>query len=54
VDASESRRGSFALASGRAGPLAGRTHAEHEDIEDLIRRADDVSEEDLNAIRLRR
>jgi len=44
-----------ALASGRADRLAGRyLHAEHDDIEDLIRRADDVSEEDLNAIRLRR
>jgi hypothetical protein len=44
-----------ALASGRADRLAGRyLHAEHDDIEDLIRRADDVSEQDLNAIRLRR
>jgi 3-oxoacyl-[acyl-carrier protein] reductase len=43
------------LASGRADRLAGRyIHAEHDDIEDLIRRADDVAERDLNAIRLRR
>jgi NAD(P)-dependent dehydrogenase (short-subunit alcohol dehydrogenase family) len=43
------------LASGRADHLAGRyLHAEHDDIEDLIARADAVVEEDLNAIRLRR
>jgi NAD(P)-dependent dehydrogenase (short-subunit alcohol dehydrogenase family) len=43
------------LASGRADSLAGRyLHAEHDDVEDLIRRADDVRELDLNAIRLRR
>src|SRR5207249_11476329 len=43
------------LASGRADQLAGRyLHAEHDDIEELIQRADDVSEHDLNAIRLRR
>jgi 3-oxoacyl-[acyl-carrier protein] reductase len=43
------------LASGRADALAGRyIHAEHDDIEDLIRRADDIKENDLNAIRLRR
>jgi 3-oxoacyl-[acyl-carrier protein] reductase len=43
------------LASGRADALAGRyLHAEHDDIEDLIRRADEVEREDLNAIRLRR
>jgi NAD(P)-dependent dehydrogenase (short-subunit alcohol dehydrogenase family) len=43
------------LASGRADALAGRyIHAEHDDIEDLIRRADEVAENDLNAIRLRR
>ena len=43
------------LASGRADRLAGRyIHAEHDDIEDLIRRADEVVEDDLNAIRLRR
>jgi 3-oxoacyl-[acyl-carrier protein] reductase len=43
------------LASGRADELAGRyIHAEHDDIEDLIRRADEVRENDLNAIRLRR
>ncbi len=43
------------LASGRADALAGRyLHAEHDDIEDLIRRADEIRENDLNAIRLRR
>lgn len=43
------------LASGRADALAGRyLHAEHDDIEDLIRRADDVIENDRNAIRLQR
>jgi 3-oxoacyl-[acyl-carrier protein] reductase len=43
------------LASGRADAVAGRyLHAEHDDIEDLIRRADDVIANDLNAIRLQR
>ena len=43
------------LASGRADELAGRyLHAEHDDIEDLIRRADEIREQDLNGIRLRR
>jgi NAD(P)-dependent dehydrogenase (short-subunit alcohol dehydrogenase family) len=43
------------LASGRADALAGRyLHAEHDDIEDLIVRADEVVADDLNAIRLRR
>jgi 3-oxoacyl-[acyl-carrier protein] reductase len=43
------------LASGRADALAGRyIHAEHDDIEDLIRRADEIREHDLNAIRLLR
>jgi 3-oxoacyl-[acyl-carrier protein] reductase len=43
------------LASGRADALAGRyIHAEHDDIEDLIARADQIVEDDLNAIRLRR
>jgi 3-oxoacyl-[acyl-carrier protein] reductase len=43
------------LASGRADALAGRyIHAEHDDIEDLIRRAEEIEREDLNAIRLRR
>jgi NAD(P)-dependent dehydrogenase (short-subunit alcohol dehydrogenase family) len=43
------------LASGRADALAGRyIHAEHDDIEDLIRRADEIQRDDLNAIRLRR
>jgi NAD(P)-dependent dehydrogenase (short-subunit alcohol dehydrogenase family) len=44
-----------ALASGRADGLSGRyIHAEHDDVDDLIRRADEVRENDLNAIRLRR
>jgi NAD(P)-dependent dehydrogenase (short-subunit alcohol dehydrogenase family) len=43
------------LASGRADALAGRyLHAEHDDIEDLILRADAVVASDLNAIRLQR
>ena len=43
------------LASGRADALAGRyLHAEHDDIDDLIARADEIEREDLNAIRLRR
>jgi 3-oxoacyl-[acyl-carrier protein] reductase len=43
------------LASGRADALAGRyIHAEHDDVEELIRRADEIVENDLNAIRLRR
>jgi NAD(P)-dependent dehydrogenase (short-subunit alcohol dehydrogenase family) len=43
------------LASGRADALAGRyLHAEHDDVEALILRADEVVAEDLNAIRLRR
>ena len=44
-----------ALASGRLDALAGRyLHAEHDDVEDLVRRADEIVAEDLNAIRLRR
>ena len=44
-----------ALASGRADALSGRyIHAEHDDIEELIRRADEIREQDLNAIRLQR
>ena len=44
-----------ALASGRADALSGRyIHAEHDDVDDLISRADDIAREDLNAIRLRR
>ena len=43
------------LASGRADALAGRyLHAEHDDIEGLISRADEIREKDLNAIRLQR
>jgi NAD(P)-dependent dehydrogenase (short-subunit alcohol dehydrogenase family) len=43
------------LASGRADALAGRyIHAEHDDIDDLISRADEIVENDLNAIRLQR
>jgi NADP-dependent 3-hydroxy acid dehydrogenase YdfG len=43
------------LASGRADALAGRyLHAEHDDVEELIGRAEDIVANDLNAIRLRR
>jgi NAD(P)-dependent dehydrogenase (short-subunit alcohol dehydrogenase family) len=43
------------LASGRADRLSGRyIHAEHDDLDDLIARADEIVEDDLNAIRLRR
>ena len=43
------------LASGRADALAGRyIHAEHDDINDLIVRADEIVANDLNAIRLQR
>lgn len=44
-----------ALASGRADALAGRyLHAEHDDVDDLIERADEIRDNDLNAIRLQR
>lgn len=44
-----------ALASGRADRLAGRyIHAEHDDVEDLIARADEIERDDRNAIRLQR
>lgn len=44
-----------ALASGRADALSGRyIHAEHDDIDELIQRADEVVRNDLNAIRLQR
>jgi 3-oxoacyl-[acyl-carrier protein] reductase len=43
------------LASGRADALAGRyIHAEHDNIDDLISRAEEIRERDLNAIRLQR
>jgi NAD(P)-dependent dehydrogenase (short-subunit alcohol dehydrogenase family) len=43
------------LASGRLDALTGRyLHAEHDDLDDLERRADEIVENDLNAIRLRR
>jgi NAD(P)-dependent dehydrogenase (short-subunit alcohol dehydrogenase family) len=43
------------LASERADALAGRhLHAEHDDVEELIRRADELVAHDLNAIRLQR
>jgi 3-oxoacyl-[acyl-carrier protein] reductase len=43
------------LASGRADALGGRyIHAEQDDVEDLIVRADEVVAGDLNSIRLRR
>jgi 3-oxoacyl-[acyl-carrier protein] reductase len=44
-----------ALASGRADRLSGRyIHAEHDEIEDLIARGDEIIENDSNSIRLRR
>ena len=44
-----------AIASGRLDALAGRyLHAEHDDVEDVAARADEIVAEDLNAIRLRR
>jgi NAD(P)-dependent dehydrogenase (short-subunit alcohol dehydrogenase family) len=44
-----------ALASGRLDVLSGRyIHAEHDDVDDLERRAAEIVEQDLNAIRLRR
>jgi len=43
------------LASGRADALSGRyIHAEHDDVDELIKRADEIREQDLNTIRLRR
>lgn len=43
------------LATGRYDALAGRyLHAEHDDIDDLLARIDDLRENDLNAIRIRR
>ena len=43
------------LASGRADRLTGRyIHAEHDDLEDLIARTDEILENDLNSIRLKR
>jgi NAD(P)-dependent dehydrogenase (short-subunit alcohol dehydrogenase family) len=43
------------LAGGRYDILAGRyLHAEHDDVDELLARIDEVRERDLNAIRLRR
>ena len=43
------------LATGKYDALSGRyLHAEHDDIDDLLARSDDVVAQDLNAIRLRR
>jgi 3-oxoacyl-[acyl-carrier protein] reductase len=43
------------LASGRYDALAGRyLHAEHDDVDELLARADEILARDLNAIRLRR
>ena len=43
------------LATGGYDALAGRyLHAEHDDVDELLARIDDVRERDLNAIRLRR
>ncbi len=44
-----------ALASGKLDALSGRyLHAEHDDIDDVASRADQIVADDLNAIRLRR
>ena len=43
------------LATGRYDELAGRyLHAEHDDVDDLLARIDEIRERDLNAIRLQR
>jgi 3-oxoacyl-[acyl-carrier protein] reductase len=43
------------LATGRYDELAGRyLHAEHDDVDDLLARIDEVRDRDLNAIRLQR
>jgi NAD(P)-dependent dehydrogenase (short-subunit alcohol dehydrogenase family) len=43
------------LATGKYDVLAGRyLHAEHDDLDDLLARIDEIRENDLNAIRLRR
>jgi 3-oxoacyl-[acyl-carrier protein] reductase len=43
------------LSTGRYDALAGRyLHAEHDDVDELLARIDEVRERDLNAIRLRR
>jgi 3-oxoacyl-[acyl-carrier protein] reductase len=43
------------LASGRYDALAGRyLHAEHDDVDDLLARVDELRERDLNKIRLQR
>jgi 3-oxoacyl-[acyl-carrier protein] reductase len=43
------------LATGDYDALAGRyLHAEHDDVDDLLERIDDVRERDLNAIRVQR
>jgi 3-oxoacyl-[acyl-carrier protein] reductase len=43
------------LATGRYDALAGRyLHAEHDDLDDLLARIEEVQDQDLNAIRLRR
>ena len=43
------------LATGKYDVLAGRyIHAEHDDVDDLLARSDEIVERDLNAIRLQR
>ena len=43
------------LATGRYDTLAGRyLHAEHDNVDELLDRIDEIRERDLNAIRLRR
>jgi hypothetical protein len=44
-----------ALASGRLDALSGRyLHAEHDDVDDVAARVEQIVADDLNAIRLRR
>ena len=43
------------LSTGGYDALAGRyLHAEHDDVDELLARVDEIREQDLNAIRLRR
>ncbi|HEV2590600.1 MAG TPA: SDR family NAD(P)-dependent oxidoreductase [Gaiellaceae bacterium] len=43
------------LATGKYDALAGRyIHAEHDDVDDLLARADEIRDKDLNAVRLQR
>jgi hypothetical protein len=52
---SDAATGGLRLATGRYDALAGRyLHAEHDSVDELLDRIDEVRERDLNAIRLRR